>query len=179
MKKVKRILLTVALPVVLVFSMLALCSCDVVGTMNKMLSEKPEDGAVYKYVGFTFETEATENAGIVQAKASAQTTAEGFSSEVYNPVTQSGETYYDTLTFEDGKITRLHYTRKTNIIDGLEIYTHVEESTSDFGTYKGKTITVDIDDFEYAYIKDGVLNVKVKTYFSDTTYAILQFELVD
>ncbi|MBE6577422.1 MAG: hypothetical protein E7653_04730 [Ruminococcaceae bacterium] len=179
MKKVKRILLTVAVPFILAISMLTLCSCDVEATMNKMLGEKPVEDGVYKYVGYTFDTEATENAGIVQAKASAATVAEAFVSEVYNPTTQSGEKYYDTLTFKDGKITRLHYTRKTSILDGIEIYTHVDESTSDYGTYKGKNITIDIDDFESAYIKEGVLNVKVKTYFSDTTYAILQFELVD
>ena len=175
MKTIKRILLTVAIPFVLITMMVAMTSCD----LNTIFSEKPVEEGVYKYIGYSFDTEATENAGIIQAKASAGTVAESFSHEIYNPTTRSSETYYDTLTFKDGKITRLSYTRTTSNIEGFDVYTGVEDVTTDFGTYKGKKMTIDIDDFESAYISDGVLNIKVKTYFSDTTYAILQFELVD
>ena len=179
MKNLKRVLLTVAIPLMLVVTMLTLCSCDAVSTLEQLLSEKPEEGSKWVYTDFSFETEDTSGAGVTLARASAQDAARGFLHEVYNPTTESGEKYYDTLTFEDGKITRLHYTRQTSKIDGMDVYTHVDEETLDWGEYKGKKITIDEEDFVSAHIKDGVLYVKLSTYHNDTTFAILQFELAD
>ena len=146
------------------------------GPLSSLMNDKPEEGSKWVYVDYTFESKATEGAGLAIAKASAGDAATGYKNEVWDPIENVGKAYYDTLTFKDGKIVRTHNERKTSTIDGVEIYTHVEEVAMDYGTYSGKKITVDNERFEEAYIRDGILYVHIKTYSSTETVAILRFK---
>ncbi len=176
MKLLKKIYLICLLIAVLVIGVVMLVRF---GPLSSLMNEKPEEGSKWVYVDYTFDSEATEGAGLSIAKASAADVATGYKNTVldftdypdYREVT-----YYDTLTFKDGKIIRTHNERKTSTIDGQDIYTHVEEVAMDYGTYSGKKITVDNEKFEEAYIRDGILYVYIKTYSSTETVAILRFK---
>ena len=177
MKIIKRIFLTAFILSILAVVVLMLV---MFGPLSSVLNEKPEDGSKWVYSDFTFETDSTENAGITMAQASAADVAHSFKNEVYD---LSGDlqnppvvTYYDYLTFDDGTINLHHYKRTTTTVDGIEVYSGATEETSVYGSYDGKNITVNDDMFEDAYIRDGVLYIRIKTYHSDNTFAILTFK---
>ena len=151
----------------------------VFGPLSGLSNEKPEEGSTWVYYDYSFETEATDSGGLAMAKASAADLADQFKHDVYdltdleNPKNVS---YYDSLTFQDGTIQRKHFERTTSNIDGLDIYTGVEEETLNYGTYDGKKITINEESFEKAFIREGVLYVYVKVVSMADTVAILQFK---